>query len=192
MPWSPAPSPYDRLLREQRTVFLRGPLDDAAAGELVAQLVELDEAAPDAPVSLCVHSPGGPFEAFAAVHDTMRHLSPEVGTVCAGRAEGTAALLLAAGTPGRRVVLPGSSVVLREPAAEGLRGRAADLEARVRHLERTRRRVVELLAGYCGRTPERVAADLGRGRYLEAAEAVGYGLADRVAERGALRPEPGA
>ncbi|WP_377267261.1 ClpP family protease [Peterkaempfera sp. SMS 1(5)a] len=189
-PWNPVPTPYERLLREQRIVFLRGPLDDAAAADATAQLLELDHTAPDRPVSLYINSPGGPFEALMAVHDAMRHLSPDVETVCTGRAEGTAALLLAAGTPGQRLVLPGATVLLREPPAPELRGRAADLEIHARQVERTRERMVELLAGYCGRTPERVAADLERGRPLEAAEAVGYGVADRVAERQRGGPAP--
>lgn len=189
-PWESVPSPYERLLREQRIVFLHGPLDDGRADEVVAQLLELDHTGPDRALSLYINSPGGPFEAVMAVHDTMRHLSPEVETVCTGRAEGTAALLLAAGTPGRRLVLPGSVVTLREPQLPEVRGSAADLAIRARQVERTRQRTVELLAGYCGRDAQRVAADLERGRPMEAAEAVGYGVADRVAERLRGGPAP--
>ena len=115
-------------------------------GELVAQLLELDRSAPDRPVSLYINSPGGPFSALAAVHDTMRHLSPEVETTCTGTAEGTAALLLAAGAPGRRLVLPTASACCCASRAEEAQGRVSDLAIQAQHVRRTRELMVELLA----------------------------------------------
>jgi ATP-dependent Clp protease, protease subunit len=178
--------PYDALLRE-RIVVLGSALDDAAAADVVAQLVMLERQDDAREVSLYLNSPGGSYEAFSAVHDAVRQLGPEVETVCFGRAEGTAAVLLAAGTPGRRLVLPGAQVVLRRPEWQGeLRGRAGELEFQAARLERSRERVTALLAEYTGRAADRVNADLERPYPLDAAGAVAYGLADRIA----VRPRP--
>jgi ATP-dependent Clp protease protease subunit len=180
--------PYQALLRE-RIVVLGSALDDAAAADAVAQLVMLERLAPERPVSLYLNSPGGSFDAFTAVHDTVRQLSAEVETVCFGRAEGTAALLLAAGTPGLRLVLPGAQLVLRAPAWTGeLRGRAGELEFQAARLERNRQRMTELFAEYTGRSAEQVSTDLERPYPLDAEQAVRYGLADRIASR--PRPVP--
>lgn len=178
--------PYDALLRE-RIVVLPSALDDAAAADVVAQLVMLERRDATREVSLYINSPGGSFEAFSAVHDTVRELGPEVETVCFGRAEGTAAVLLAAGAPGKRLVLPGAQIVLRPLEFHGeLRGRAGELEFQAARLERSRARIEELLAAYTGREAARVRQDLERPFPLDAEGAVGYGLADRIA----VRPHP--
>jgi ATP-dependent Clp protease protease subunit len=171
-------------LPAERLVLLGAPLDDAAANDVVAQLVLLEQAAPDRDISLCINSPGGTFGAMTAVLDTMRFLSCDIGTVCVGRAASVAAGLLAAGTPGKRLALPGSRVVLCEPPpSEPLRGRPADLEVRAAEVLRERGLLQETIARCTGRPPERVRRDLERGAVLDAAAAVEYGLVDRLAAR---------
>ncbi|MFC7991132.1 ATP-dependent Clp protease proteolytic subunit [Streptomyces pilosus] len=172
--------PYARLLRE-RIVVLGTALDETAANDVTAQLMLLEQHAPERDVSLCINSPGGSFHAASALHDTLRYVTCDVETVCLGRAEGTAALLLAAGAPGKRLVLPGSRLVLRQPAwTEPVQGRASELAARAEEMDRLRARTAEMLARYTGRTAERVRADMERDLVLDAQAAVDYGLADRV------------
>ncbi|CAM5363676.1 ATP-dependent Clp protease proteolytic subunit OS=Streptomyces albaduncus OX=68172 GN=clpP PE=3 SV=1 [Streptomyces griseoloalbus] len=136
---------------------------------------------PGGDVSLYVNSPGGPFHALSARHGALAYVSCDVETVCLGRAEGTAALLLAAGTHGKRYVLPGSRLVLRQPALpEPVEGSAGDLAIQADELARIRARTEEMLARRTGRTADRVRADLERDLVLDARAAVEYGLADRI------------
>ncbi|MGA5524937.1 ATP-dependent Clp protease proteolytic subunit [Streptomyces pseudogriseolus] len=172
--------PYARLL-EERIVVLGTRLDETAANDVTAQLMYLEHHAPDRDVSLYVNSPGGPFHALSALHDALTYISCDVETVCLGRAEGTAALLLAAGAPGKRYVLPGSRLVLRQPALpERVEGSASDLAIQADELARIRARTEEMLARHTGRTVDRVRADLERDLVLDARAAVEYGLADRI------------
>ncbi|MGA5798045.1 ATP-dependent Clp protease proteolytic subunit [Streptomyces cellulosae] len=172
--------PYDRLL-EERIVVLGTRIDDTAVNDVTAQLIYLEHHSPDRDISLYVNSPGGPFHAMSALHDALTYLTCDVETVCLGRAEGTAALLLAAGTPGKRYVLPGSRLVLRQPAlTEPAEGSASDLAIRADELARIRARTEELLARHTGRPVDRVRADLERDLFLDAEAAVEYGLADRI------------
>ncbi|WP_335935490.1 ATP-dependent Clp protease proteolytic subunit [Streptomyces sp. PTD5-9] len=182
--------PYSKLLSE-RIVLLGTELDDTAAGDLIAQLIHLEYAAPDLPVSLYINSPGGSFAAMTAVHDTMEFLACEVETYCLGQAGACAAVLLAAGAPGRRHMLPGARVILRQPAlAEPVRGRPSDLENEAAELERVRRTLVALLARHTGRDGARVAGDIERDLVLDAPGALAYGLADHVlaSRKTSLRP----
>ncbi|GAA4130489.1 ATP-dependent Clp protease proteolytic subunit [Streptomyces tunisiensis] len=172
--------PYAQLL-EERIVVLGTRIDETAVNHVTAQLMYLEHRAPDRDISVYVNSPGGPFHAMSALHDALTYVTCGVETVCLGRAEGTAALLLAAGTPGKRYVLPGSRLVLRQPALpEPVEGSASDLAIRARELARIRARTEELLARYTGRPADRVRADLERDLVLDAQAAVDYGLADRI------------
>ncbi|WPW18009.1 ATP-dependent Clp protease proteolytic subunit [Streptomyces sp. HNS054] len=172
--------PYAQLL-EERIVVLGTRIDETAVNHVTAQLIYLEHRAPDRDISVYVNSPGGPFHAMSALHDALTYVTCDVETVCLGRAEGTAALLLAAGTPGKRYVLPGSRLVLRQPALpEPVEGSASDLAIRARELARIRARTEELLARYTGRPADRVRADLERDLVLDAQAAVDYGLADRI------------
>ncbi|MER7737060.1 ATP-dependent Clp protease proteolytic subunit [Streptomyces sp. NPDC096538] len=185
--------PYARLL-EERIVVLGTRIDETAANDVTAQLMYLEHHSPDRDVSLYVNSPGGPFHAMSALHDALAYVTCDVETVCLGRAEGTAALLLAAGTPGKRYVLPGSRLVLRQPALpEPVEGRASDLAVRADELNRIRVRTEEMLARHTGRPVRRVREDLERDTVLDAQAAVDYGLADRIVpHHRAARPATGA
>ncbi|CAL9605410.1 ATP-dependent Clp protease proteolytic subunit 2 [Streptomyces sp. enrichment culture] len=172
--------PYARLL-EERIVVLGTRIDETAVNDVTAQLMYLEHHAPDRDISLYLNSPGGPFHAMSALHDALTYVTCDVETVCLGRAEGTAALLLAAGTPGKRYVLPGSRLVLRQPALPGpVEGSAGDLAIQAGELARIRARTEEMLARHTGRPVDRVRADLERDLVLDARAAVEYGLADRI------------
>jgi ATP-dependent Clp protease, protease subunit len=184
--------PYARLL-EERIVLLGAPVDDISANDVVAQLIHLEYQNPDREITLCVNSPGGSVSAMAAIYDTMRYLGCDIATVCLGQAGPAAAVLLAAGTPGKRAVLPGARVVLRQPElSEPAEGRISDLTVRADELRRTRGLLEETLALHTGRDREQVSEDLERGRILDARAAVEYGLVDRIAAgRGPAPAVPG-
>ncbi|MEW2071821.1 ATP-dependent Clp protease proteolytic subunit [Streptomyces sp. NPDC007346] len=172
--------PYSKLLSE-RIVFLGSPIDDTAASDLIAQLMYLEHADPDRPLSLYINCPGGSFGAMAAVYDTMRFLTCDVETFCLGQACSYAVALMAAGAPGRRHALPGARVVLAQPAlAEPLRGRPADLEVQARELVRIRELFTAMLVRHTGRTAEQVTAGIERDTVLDAKAALAHGLVDHV------------
>ncbi|GAB2605622.1 ATP-dependent Clp protease proteolytic subunit [Streptomyces capparidis] len=172
--------PYSRLLQE-RIVFLGTPIDDTAANDVIAQLMHLEHAAPDRDVSLYINSPGGSFTAMTAVYDAMTFVSCDVETVCLGQAASAAAVLLAAGAPGKRLALPGSRVMIHQPSlSDAARGQATDLEIQAREVQRTRELLEELLARHTGRERARVHEDIEHDLFLTAEQAVDYGLVDRV------------
>ncbi|MER7515328.1 ATP-dependent Clp protease proteolytic subunit [Streptomyces sp. NPDC126499] len=174
--------PYSKLL-EERIVFLGTAIDETAANDAIAQFLYLDHAAPESVISLYVNSPGGSISAMTSVYDTIRTVSCEVETICLGQAVGPAAVLLAAGTPGRRLTLPGARIVLQQPTLdEPLRGQPSDLDIQARELLRQRALVAGLLAEHTGKDHERVDADIDRTTVLDAAGAVAYGLVDHVVE----------
>ncbi|MFD5200762.1 ATP-dependent Clp protease proteolytic subunit [Streptomyces sp. NPDC058375] len=174
--------PYSKLLSE-RIVFLGSPIDDTAASDLIAQLMYLEHADPDRPLSLYINSPGGTFQAMAAVYDTMRFLTCEVETFCLGQAGSYAAALLAAGAKGRRHALPGARVVIQQPALEEpLRGQPSDLEIHARELVRTREMFAAMLVRHTGRTAQQITADIERDTILDAKAALDHGLIDHVVE----------
>ncbi|MGW1892661.1 ATP-dependent Clp protease proteolytic subunit [Streptomyces sp. NPDC002004] len=185
--------PYSRLL-EERIVILGTPVDDTTANDVMAQFMHLEYAAPDRDISLYINSPGGSFSAMTAIYDTMRYVGCEVETVCLGQAVGEAAILLAAGAPGKRSALPGARIVLRQPSApEPLQGRPDDLDIHARELLRARAQLEEMLVRHTGREPEQVAADIERDTVLDAAQAVAHGLIDAVVpSRKTQRPAHGA
>ncbi|MEU0450344.1 ATP-dependent Clp protease proteolytic subunit [Streptomyces tendae] len=172
--------PYSKLLQE-RIVFLGTPIDETSANDVTAQLLYLEHQAPDRDIELYVNSPGGSFTAMTAIYDTMRHVACDVATTCLGQAGSSAAVLLAAGAPGKRAVLPGARVVIHQPAlTEPVEGRASDLAVHAAELLRVRARLEEILVGHTGRTPEQVRADIERDTVLDAQQALEYGLVDRI------------
>ncbi|WP_133915236.1 ATP-dependent Clp protease proteolytic subunit [Streptomyces sp. NBC_00582] len=172
--------PYSKLL-EERIVFLGTPVDDIAANDVMAQLMYLEHKDPDRDIALYVNSPGGSFSAMTAIYDTLRYVTCDVETTCLGQAGSSAAVLLAAGTPGKRFALPGARMVVRQPALpEPVEGQASDLAIQAEELARTRDLLEEMLVRHTGRTPEQVTEDIERDLILTAAQAVEYGLVDGV------------
>ncbi|WP_217551762.1 ATP-dependent Clp protease proteolytic subunit [Streptomyces sp. GbtcB6] len=172
--------PYSKLL-EERIVFLGTPVDETSANDVMAQFMYLEHAAPERDISLYINSPGGSFSAMAAIYDTVQYVSCDVETICLGQAGASAAVLLAAGTPGKRSVLPGARIVLQQPSLpEPVQGQPSDLVIRAEELDRVRTLLEGMLARHTGRTPEQVHRDLERDLVLDAQEALAYGLVDRV------------
>ncbi|MEU8617689.1 ATP-dependent Clp protease proteolytic subunit [Streptomyces sp. NPDC048623] len=172
--------PYSKLLQE-RIVFLGTPIDETSANDVIAQFLHLDYASPGQVISLYINSPGGSVSAMTSVYDTISTVSCEVETICLGQAVGPAAVLLAAGTPGRRLALPGARIVLQQPALdEPLQGQPSDLDLQARELLRQRELIAALLAGHTGRDRARIDADLDRITVLDAPAALAYGLVDDV------------
>lgn len=172
--------PYSKLL-DERIVFLGTQLDDTAANDVMAQLIHLEAAAPDQDISLYINSPGGSFTAMTAVYDTMRYVSCDIETVCLGQAASAASVLLAAGTPGKRMALPGARIVIHQPAfAEPVQGQADDLAIQAKELLRTRELLEEMYVRHTGQPLETVRADLERDKVFDAESAVEYGLVDRL------------
>jgi ATP-dependent Clp protease protease subunit len=170
---------YSRLLRE-RIVFLGTAIDDAVANVVIAQLLFLEAEDPTKDVSLYINSPGGSGTAMLAIYDGMQALEPDVATWCVGQAASAAAVILAAGSPGKRVALPNSRVLLHQPHG-GIEGQSSDLEIHAQEFIRQRRRVEEILAFHTGQAVERIAADTDRDLILGAEQALAYGLIDRIA-----------
>lgn len=184
--------PYSKLL-EERIVFLGTPIDDISANDVMAQFMYLEYQDPDRDISLYINSPGGSFSAMSAIYDTLRYVTCDVETICLGQAGASAAVLLAAGSPGKRFALPGARIVIHQPAlTEPVQGQASDLAIQAAELIRTRERLEEMLVRHTGRTPEQVTADIERDKMLSAPEAVEYGLVDGlIPSRKASRPAPG-
>ncbi|MFE9097576.1 ATP-dependent Clp protease proteolytic subunit [Streptomyces sp. NPDC007264] len=184
--------PYAKLL-DERIVFLGTPIDDTSANDVMAQFMHLEYLDPDRDISLYINSPGGSFTAMTAVYDTMQYVSCDVETVCLGRAASAAAVLLAAGAPGKRLALPGARVLIHQPSLpEPVRGQATDLAIQAEELMRTRRRLEEMLARHTGQAPDRIAADIERDTILDSRAAVEYGLVDRIVSgRTASHTAPG-
>ncbi|MET7912372.1 ATP-dependent Clp protease proteolytic subunit [Streptomyces avermitilis] len=185
--------PYAKLL-DERIVFLGTPIDDTSANDVMAQFMHLEYLAPDRDISLYINSPGGSFSAMTAVYDTMQFVSCDVETVCLGQAASAAAVLLAGGTPGKRLALPGARVLIHQPSLPApVQGQASDLVIQAAELTRTREQLEELLVRHTGQSPERVAADIERDKILDAPAAMAYGLVDRVVpSRKSSAAAPGA
>ena len=169
---------YSRLLRE-RIVFLGEPIDDAVANTVVAQLLFLDSVEPGKDLAMYVNSPGGSSTALFAIYDTMRFLKSDVATYCLGQAASAAAVILAAGSGGKRYALPNSRVLLHQPHG-GIEGQSADIEIHAAEIARQRRRVEEIMAEHTGQTVERIHADTERDFILGPEEARDYGVVDEV------------
>ncbi|RII13913.1 ATP-dependent Clp protease proteolytic subunit 2 [Streptomyces sp. YIM 130001] len=184
--------PYSKLL-EERIVFLGTAIDDTSANDVMAQFMHLEHAAPDRDISLYINSPGGSFSAMTAIYDTIRFVTCDVETVCLGQAGSAAAVLLAGGTPGKRLALPSARVLIHQPSfAEPVEGQATDLAIQADELLRTRRLLEEMLARHSGRSAGQISADIERDKVLDAPAALEYGLIDRiVANRSAQLADPG-
>lgn len=184
--------PYSKLL-EERIVFLGTPIDDISANDVMAQFMHLEYQAPDRDISLYINSPGGSFTAMSAIYDTLQYVSCDVETICLGQAGTSAAVLLAAGTPGKRSALPGARMVLHQPSLpEPIQGQASDLAIQAEELARTRSQLEAVLALHTGRTVEQVTADIERDLVLDAQQALEYGLVDRIVPTRRTSPtEPG-
>jgi len=169
---------YSRLLSE-RIVFIGTEIDDGVANVVMAQLLHLEAASPDLEISLYINSPGGSFSALTAIYDTMQYIRPEVATICMGQAASAAAVLLAAGTPGKRAVLKHAKVLLHQPSSQS-QGTLPDLAIQAKELARVRAEVDEILSEHTGHPIAKIREDTDRNRTFSAREAVDYGLADRV------------
>jgi ATP-dependent Clp protease, protease subunit len=172
-------NPYNKLF-EERIIFLGVQVDDASANDVMAQLLTLESTDPDRDIVMYINSPGGSFTSLTAIYDTMQFVKPEIQTVCLGQAASAAAVLLAAGTPGKRFALENSRIIIHQPATEGGYGQGSDLEIQAREILRMRSLLESLIARHTGRTEDQVRADIERDKILTAAEAVEYGLVDEV------------
>lgn len=170
---------YSRLLSD-RIVYLGTEIDDDVANVIVAQLLYLESDNPDAAIALYINSPGGSMSAMTAIYDTMQFVRPHIQTVCLGQAASAAAVLLAAGTPGRRLALPNSRILIHQPATEGVYGQVSDLEIQANEIGRMRAALEEILSRHSNKSPEEVRRDIDRDKILTATEAKDYGLIDEV------------
>ncbi|MEU8319221.1 ATP-dependent Clp protease proteolytic subunit [Nonomuraea sp. NPDC048881] len=172
-------NPYNKLF-EDRVVFIGAPIDDTVANDVMAQLLTLESLDPDQDINMYINSPGGSFTAMAAIYDTMQFVRPEIHTVCIGEASSAAAVLLAAGTPGKRAALPHARVLLHQPATEGGRGQSSDLEIHAREIVRMRDQQEEILARHTGRGVLEIRKDIERDRIFTAEQARSYRLIDDI------------
>lgn len=171
--------PYGKLF-EDRIVFLGVQVDDASADDVMAQLLVLESQDPDAMITMYINSPGGSFTAMTAIYDTMQYIKPEIQTVCLGQAASAAAILLAAGAPGRRLALPNARVLLHQPSIEGMRGQASDIEIVADEIDRMRTWLEDTLAEHTNREAQEIRKDIDRDKILTAQQALDYGLVDQV------------
>lgn len=172
---------YSRLLKE-RIIFLVGPVNDATANLVVAQLLFLESENPDKEISLYINSPGGSVSAGMAIFDTMQFIKPDVSTLCTGLAASMGAFLLAAGARGKRFSLPNSRIMIHQPLG-GAQGQASDIEIQAREILYLRERLNAILAEKTGRTTDQVGRDTDRDHFMSAEDAVAYGLIDQVLEK---------
>ncbi|MFD0866312.1 ATP-dependent Clp protease proteolytic subunit [Tessaracoccus lubricantis] len=171
--------PYTKLF-EDRIIFLGTPINDDVANAVMAQLLVLQSMDPERDISIYINSPGGSFTALTAIYDTMRYIKPDIQTVCLGQAASAAAVILAAGTKGKRLALPNSRILIHQPATEGGYGQSSDLEIQAREILRIRSLMEEMLAGDTGQEVSKVSKDIERDKYLTANEAIEYGIIDDI------------
>ncbi|HIW92383.1 MAG TPA: ATP-dependent Clp protease proteolytic subunit [Candidatus Corynebacterium avicola] len=174
-------NPYNKLF-EERIIFLGTQVDDASANDIMAQLLVLEGLDPDRDITMYINSPGGSFTALMAIYDTMQYVRPDIVTVCLGQAASAAAVLLAAGTKGKRAALPNSRVLIHQPATQGTQGQVSDLEIQANEIERMRRLMETTLSRHTGQTEEQVRKDTDRDKFLTAEDAKEYGIIDQVFE----------
>ena len=174
-------NPYNKLF-EERIIFLGTQVDDAAANDIMAQLLVLEGLDPDRDITMYINSPGGSFTSLMAIYDTMQYVRPDVQTVCLGQAASAAAVLLAAGTPGKRAALPNARVLIHQPASGGVQGQVSDLEIQANEIERMRKLMETTLARHTGKTEEQIRIDTDRDKILDAEAAKEYGIIDQVFE----------
>jgi ATP-dependent Clp protease protease subunit len=183
--------PYSKLF-EDRIIFLGTQVDDASADDIMAQLLVLEAQDAQRGITLYINSPGGSFTAMTAIYDTMMYIRPEITTVCLGQAASAAAVLLAAGAPGKRLALPNSRVLIHQPAVhEGGRGQASDIEIQAQEINRLREWLAVTLSAHSNKTVEEVDRDIDRDKILVAPEALEYGLIDTVLTSRKIAPVSG-
>ena len=173
---------YSRLLKS-RIVFLSGPVDDAVADLVIAQLLFLSHEDPDSDIDLYIHSPGGSVDAGLAMYDTMQFIKPDVSTICMGMAASMGALLLTAGAPGKRYCLPHSRMLIHQLIGGIPMSQATDIEIHAREMLRRKREMTEILAHHTGQPIEKIDRDTDRDYWMSGEEAVAYGLIDKVMSR---------
>jgi len=167
-------------LFEERIIFLGVQVDDASANDVMAQLLTLESMDPDRDIQIYINSPGGSFTALTAIYDTIQFVKPDVQTICMGQAASAAAVLLGAGTKGKRLALPNSRILIHQPYTETGRADLNDLEIQANEILRMRALLEHMLAKHSGRSEEQVRDDIERDKILTAAQAVEYGLIDQV------------
>jgi ATP-dependent Clp protease, protease subunit len=172
-------NPYNKLF-EERIIFLGVQIDDASANDVMAQLITLESIDPDRDILMYINSPGGSMTSMMAIYDTMQYIQPEIQTFCLGQAASAAAVLLAAGTKGKRMALPNSRILIHQPAVESGYGQSSDLEIQAREILRMRQAMEQILARHTGQDEEQVRRDTERDKFFTAAEAKEYGLVDEV------------
>ncbi|HCT80220.1 MAG TPA: ATP-dependent Clp protease proteolytic subunit [Micromonosporaceae bacterium] len=172
-------NPYNKMF-EDRIIFLGVQVDDASANDVMAQLLVLEASDPDRDITMYINSPGGSFTAMTAIYDTMQFVRPDIMTVCLGQAASAAAVLLAAGTHGKRLALPNSRIIMHQPATEGGYGQGSDIEIQAREIMRMRSQLEDMIAKHTGQDLAKVKKDIDRDKILTADEAVEYGVVDTV------------
>ena len=171
--------PYAKLF-EDRIVFLGVQVDDSSADDVMAQLLVLESQDPDSMISMYINSPGGSFTAMTAIYDTMQYIKPDVQTVCLGQAASAAAILLASGTKGKRLMLPNARVLIHQPAIDQGFGKATEIEIQAKEMLRMREWLEETLAKHTGQDVEKIRRDIEVDTFLTADEAKDYGIVDEV------------
>jgi ATP-dependent Clp protease protease subunit len=171
--------PYTKLF-EDRIIFLGTPISDDIANAVMAQLLCLQQMDAERDIEIYINSPGGSFTALTAIYDTMRYIKPDVRTVCLGQAASAAAVILAAGTKGKRLALPNSRILIHQPATEGGYGQSSDIEIQAREILRIRALMEQMLAEDTGKSTDEVSKDIERDKYLTAEQALEYGIIDEV------------
>jgi ATP-dependent Clp protease protease subunit len=172
-------NPYNKLF-EERIIFLGVQIDDASANDVMAQLLVLEAEDPDRDILLYINSPGGSFTSLMAIYDTMQFVRPDIQTYCLGQAASAAAVILAAGTPGKRYALPNARVMIHQPSIEGVYGQVSDLEIQAAEIERMRTQMETMLARHTNKDAAEVRRDVERDKVLTAEESMNYGLVDSV------------
>jgi ATP-dependent Clp protease protease subunit len=172
-------NPYNKLF-EERIIFLGVQIDDASANDVMAQLLTLEAIDPDREITMYINSPGGSMTSMMAIYDTMQFIQPEITTCCIGQAASAAAIILAAGTKGKRIALPNSRILIHQPATEGGYGQSSDMEIQANEILRMRTAMETILARHTGRDEEIVRRDIERDKFLSAADAREYGIIDEV------------
>jgi ATP-dependent Clp protease, protease subunit len=170
---------YSRLLKDN-VIFLGQPIDDNIANLVIAQLLFLEAENPEKDISLYINSPGGSITAGFAIYDTMKYVKPDIATICIGQCASFAAVLLAAGTKGKRYALPNSRVLIHQPWLQGLGGQASDIDIHAKDILRMRHRLNEILSDHTGQPLEKIERDTDRDYILESKAAAEYGIVDQV------------
>jgi ATP-dependent Clp protease protease subunit len=178
---------FSRLLKDS-IIFIGTPIDDGIANLVIAQMLFLEAEDPDKDITLYINSPGGSLTAGFAIYDTMQFIRPDIQTVCLGQAASAAAVLLAAGTPGRRLAVQNARILIHQPATQGVYGQVSDLEIQAAEISRMRKLLEATLAKHSGKTPEQVRLDIERDKILTSEEAKEYGIIDEIIQSRKLTP----